>query len=88
MQEIFIGEGNKKKKLAENAEHLWHQVVTYAKHHSTPDKQQGRAWHLFKKITGHETQWNFSSAPVVEVTKNVHNKIQQMNMAYRKGMGK
>ena len=88
MEEIFIGEGKNKKKLAENAEHLWHQVVTYAKHHSTPEKQQGRAWHLFKKITGHETQWKFSNAPVVEVTKNVHNKIQQMNMAYRKGMGK
>jgi len=88
MQEIFIGEGNKKKKLADNAEHLWHQLVAYAKHHSTPDKQQGRAWHLFKKIAGYETPWKFTTAPKVEVTKNVHNKIQQMNMAYRKGMGK
>jgi superfamily II DNA/RNA helicase len=87
MKEIFIGEGKNKKKLADNAEHLWHQVVAYAKHHSQPEKQSARAWHLFKQITGQETQWAFSKAPTVEITKNVYNKIQQMNIAYKKGMG-
>lgn len=85
MQEIFMGEGKNKKKLADNAEHLWHQVCTYARIHSQPEKQSGRAWHLFKKITGQETMWQFSKAPNVEITKNVLNKIRQLNMAYAKG---
>jgi superfamily II DNA or RNA helicase len=88
MQEITIGEGKNKKKLADNAEHLWNQCVTYAKHHSAPEKQQGRAYHLFKKITGQDPMWRFTTAPSVEITRNVYNKITQMNMAYRKGMSK
>ena len=86
MQEIFMGEGKNKKKLADNAEHLWNQCCTYARIHSQPEKQSGRAWHLFKKITGQETMWQFSKAPNVEITKNVLNKIRQMNMAYAKGV--
>jgi len=85
MQEIFMGEGKNKKKLADNAEHLWNQCCTYARIHSQPEKQSGRAWHLFKKITGQETMWQFSKAPNVEITKNVLNKIRQLNMAYAKG---
>jgi DNA repair protein RadD len=88
MTEIFIGEGKNKKKLADNAEHLWHQVVAYAKVHSAPEKQQGRAYHLFKKITGLDPTWRFTTAPMVEISRNVHNKIQQMNIAYKKGMSK
>jgi hypothetical protein len=86
MQEIFIGEGKNKKKLADNAEHLWHQVVNYARHHSAPEKQQGRAYHLYKKMTGQDPMWRFTTAPKVEITRNVHNKIQQLNMAFKKGM--
>jgi hypothetical protein len=88
MAEIFIGEGKNKKKLADNAEHLWHQVVAYAKVHSAPEKQQGRAYHLFKKITGLDPTWRFTTAPMVEISRNVHNKIQQMNIAYKKGVGR
>jgi len=88
MTEIFIGEGKNKKKLADNAEHLWHQVVAYAKVHSAPEKQQGRAYHLFKKITGLDPTWRFTTAPMVEISRNVHNKIQQMNIAYKKGVSK
>jgi superfamily II DNA or RNA helicase len=87
MTEIFIGEGKNKKKLADNAEHLWHQVVAYAKVHSAPEKQQGRAYHLFKKITGLDPTWRFTTAPMVEISRNVHNKIQQMNIAYKRGTG-
>jgi superfamily II DNA or RNA helicase len=86
MQEIFIGEGKNKKKLADNAEHLWHQIVNYARHHSKPESQQGRAYHLYKKMTGQDPMWRFTSAPTVEISRNVHNKIQQFNMAYKKGM--
>ena len=88
MREIFIGEGKNRKKLANNAQDLWNQVSTYARHHSAPEKQSGRAWHLFKKITGQEPMWKFSTAPNVEITRNVVNKITQLNMAWKKGMQK
>lgn len=88
MQEIFIGEGSKKKKLADNAEHLWHQVCSYARYHSKPEKQQARSYHLYKKITGQDPVWKFSTAPTVEISRNVHNKIMQLNMAYQRAMKK
>jgi superfamily II DNA or RNA helicase len=88
MQEITIGEGKNKKVLAPNAENLWHQLVAYAKIHSAPEKQQGRAWHLFNKITGHEPTWRFTTAPAVEISRHTYNKITQLNMAWKKGAGK
>jgi superfamily II DNA or RNA helicase len=88
MREIYIGEGKNKKKLADNAEHLWQQVVTYARIHSKPETQQGRAYHLFKKITGQDPMWKFSSAPSVEISRHVIGKITQMNMAWKKGTTK
>ena len=88
MKEIFIGEGKNKKKLADNAEHLWHQVVRYAREHSQPEKQQGRAYHLFKKIAGYDPIWKFTTAPAIEITRNVQNKILQLNMAYKKAVKK
>jgi len=88
MQEIYIGEGKNKKKLADSREHLWHQLVTYARIHSKPETQQGRAWHLYKKITGHEPPWKFTVAPNVEINRSVLGKITQMNMAWKRGAGK
>ena len=85
MQEIFIGTGANKKKLANNAEHLWQQVCTYARIHSKPETQSGRAWHLFKAMTGQDSMWSFSKAPTVEISSNVINKIKQMNISYNKG---
>lgn len=86
MKEIYIGEGKNKKKLADNAEHLWNQICSYARFHSKPEKQSGRAWHLFKQMTGQETKWAFSRAPTVEISRNVYSKIQSMNIAYKRGM--
>lgn len=88
MKEIFIGEGKNKKKLADNAEHLWNQVCTYARFHSKPENQSGRAWHLFKQITGQETRWPFSKSQQVEINKNVYNKIQQLNISYKRSTWK
>lgn len=85
MVEITIGEGKNKKVLAPNAEQLWHQLVSYARAHSLPEKQQGRAYHLFTKITGQEPTWRFTTAPSVEISKNVQNKITQLNMAWKAG---
>jgi hypothetical protein len=60
--------------------------VSYARIHSKPESQQGRAYHLFKQMTGHDPIWRFTTAPQVEILKAVHNKIQSMNMAFKKGL--
>lgn len=88
MKEIFIGDGKNRRKLADSAEHLWNQICTYARYHSKPETQSGRAWHLFKQMTGQESQWAFSKAPNVEITTNVVNKIRQMNIAFKKRTSK
>jgi len=88
MKEIFIGEGKNKKKLADNAEHLWHQVVNYARVHSAPEKQQYRAYHLYKTMTGQDPAWQFTTVPKVAIGRNVVNKITQLNMKWKKGAGK
>lgn len=88
MQEIFVGTGSNKKKLADSAEHLWHQLCTYARYHSKPDKQAGRAWHLFQKITGQKSKWKFESAPNVEISIPTYNKIQHLNIAYKKALNR
>lgn len=82
MKEVMLG----KKKLADDHWHLWQQVVTYARSHSAPEKQSGRAWHLYQKITGSAPpkSYNFHSTENVEITRNVKNKITSMNMAYVK----
>lgn len=75
------------KKLAEDHSHLWYQVATYAKMHSKPETQQGRAAHLYKAMTGTwpSRSWHVSAAPVVEVTRNVKNKITSLNLRHSKG---
>lgn len=87
MEEIFIGSGAQKRKLADSAENLWHQLCTYARYHSKPEKQAGRAWHLFQKITGQKSRWRFETAPQVEITKHTYNKIQALNIAFKRGRG-
>lgn len=85
MQEITLNG----KKLANNQTHLWHQVATYARYHSKPEKQQARAAHLFKAMTGVFPPWGWkvADAPEVEVTRNVYNKIANLNIKYKKGIG-
>lgn len=81
MKEIIIG----KKKLADDNRHLWEQVCAYARQHSAPEKQAGRAWHLYEKILGYKpaSTWSFSTTQPVEVTPNVYKKIQSLNIAYQ-----
>lgn len=87
MREIYIGEGKNKKKLADNAQDLWNQVCTYARMYSQPQNQSGRAWHLFRKITGQDSRWSFYTAPEVQINRNVMNKIRQLNIAFKRGQG-
>lgn len=72
----------KGKKLAENHHDLWKQLCTYAEANSLSDKRQGRAFHLYKNITGMTPKWNFETAPVI--TPHVANKIKSLNIAYVK----
>ena len=88
MREIYIGSGANRQKLADDSRHLWNQLCSYARHHSAPEKQAARAWHLFKKITGQVSDYSFAAAPSVEINRSVLNKIRQINMAWQKGMKK
>jgi len=86
MVEVMIG----KKKLADDKRHLWEQLSSYAREYSKPDKQQGRAWHLYKAIVGSEPpkEWRVATTPDVKVERNTINKIKQMDIAYRAARAK
>lgn len=79
-----------KKKLADDRRHLWEQLCTYARGHSAPERQRGRAWHLYQKITGDcpPANFDFYSTPNAEITANVRNKIKSLDLAYRKAVKK
>jgi superfamily II DNA or RNA helicase len=85
MQEIRIG----KTKYADDARHLWEQACAYARSHSAPEKQAGRAYHIFKKIAGTDPSrsWRFDDTPNVPITRAVMNKIRQDNIAWSKRPG-
>src|SRR5574337_801584 len=82
MQEIRIG----KTKYADDARHLYEQACTYARAHSAPEKQAGRAYWIFKKISGVEPSlaWRFEDTPNVPITRAVMNKIRADNIAFSK----
>lgn len=82
MREVMIG----KTKLADDRRHLWEQVCTYAKAHSAPEKQRGRASHLFKDMVGSwpPRDWDIDTTPNVVITRAVLNKIKQKNIAFTK----
>lgn len=77
-----------KKKLAEDHRHLWEQVCTYSRAHSKPEKQRGRAYYLYKEMTGKNPVWSFEEAPDIEITKNVLNRIRSRNIAFVKAKSK
>lgn len=84
MHEIRIG----KTKYADDARHLYEQACTYARSHSAPDNQHGRAYHIFKDIAGYapKREWDFDSTPNVTITRAVLNKIKSLNIAFSKGV--
>lgn len=83
MREVVIG----KSKAAENHEHLWQQVCAYARAHSAPGKQQGRAAHIFKDVVGTwpPRSWDFEATPGAEISRALMNKIKAKNIAFSKG---
>ncbi len=82
MREVMIG----KKKLADDTRHLWDQLCTYAAGNSAPEKQKGRASHLYKDITGEwpPAAFRFDPDANTPITKNVMNKIRSKNIAFQK----
>ena len=82
LQEIRIG----KKKYADDQRHLWEQAVSYARQHSAPDKQYGRAFHIYKDIVGDAPPRSFrlDGTPNVPITAAVAGKIRSKQIAYAK----
>lgn len=80
MHEIRIG----KKVIASNAYDLWTQVCAYARQHSVPEKQAGRAWNLFRDITGQKSDWKFESTPDAPISSGTAGKIRQLNIKFVK----
>lgn len=87
MREVVMLGG---KKLGDDHAHVWAQVASYARANSAPEKQQARASFLYKEMTGAwpPKQWMVATAPRVEVTRAVANKIRQKNIAYKRARDK
>lgn len=86
MQEITLGKG----KAGFTRRSIWEQAVTYARSHSTLDKQPGRAAHIYKDIVGNwpPTQWKFGETQNVQMSHEVLNKIKSKAIAFAKGGAK
>lgn len=80
MVEITMG----KKKIADDSRHLWEQAVTYARAHSSPEKQRARAYYLFKDMAGKEPpkNWGLSDTPNVPMSRNFLNRVAAKNAQY------
>ena len=87
MREVVMLGG---KKMGDDKAHVWAQVAAYARCHSTPVNQQGRAWNLYHQITGQKApnSWKVETTPGVEITRPVLNKIKALNIAYAKSRQK
>lgn len=79
--EIQLGHGH-----AQIAESIYAQLCTYARQHSRPETQAGRAAHLYKDITGSwpPREWAFDATPNVPMTKPVLNLIRAANIRFAK----
>lgn len=87
MRPVIIGQ----KKLAENHRDLWEQVAHYAKTMSAPEKQQGRAWNLFRDLTGQPPPAHWRVRDVKDdifITQAVINQIRRKNIAWKKSQQK
>ncbi len=72
------------------ARNLWEQACTYARQHSRPEKQQGRAAHIYKDIAGTwpPREWRIESTKNTQMTAPVLNKIKSRAIAFAKKMGR
>jgi DNA repair protein RadD len=86
MREIRIG----KTKYADDARHLWDQVVSYCKDRGNPDTLYGRAFHTYKDIAGVAPPKHFTldRAQDVAISRPVLNKIRARNIQFFKAREK
>ena len=82
MREVNIG----KVKAADNHEHLWQQVCAYARANSSPERQQGRAAHIFKDVVGTwpPRTWAIDTTPGAPISRALMNKIKSKNIAFNR----
>lgn len=82
MEEIRIGKSSQK--AASNKRELYAMCVSYAKLHSAPEKQRGRAAYIYKDITGEwpPKEFAFEKTPWVEISTPVLNRIKRNNIAF------
>ncbi|MDD5084182.1 MAG: DEAD/DEAH box helicase family protein [Candidatus Moranbacteria bacterium] len=73
---------------AETPHQLYQMCCWYARTHSAPDKQAGRAYYLYKGITGAKPDWDYESTPSALLSRPVQNKITQFNVAYSASLKK
>jgi DNA repair protein RadD len=73
---------------AETPFQLYQMCCWYARTHSAPDKQPGRAFYLYKGITGSQPEWDYESTPSALLSRPVQNKITQFNVAYAASLKK
>jgi len=84
MQEIRIGA----KVIAKDKTDLWKQLCAYAESTSRPEKKGGRAWHLFRDITGEPPPRSWDFDPTGTVTRGTLSKIKSLRIAWIKGKGR
>ena len=87
MREIVMLGG---KKMGDDRRHVWEQVASYARAHSAPEKQQGRAANIYREITGAwpPRHWHIESTQGVQISRNVLNRIRAKNIAFSKSRGR
>ena len=83
MVEVQFGKGGISRR------ELWEQVCAYSRGHSAPEKQAGRAGHLYRDFTGNwpPTQWRFEETPGAPISRDVLNRIKAKNIAFAKRRG-
>ena len=82
MRDVIISNGRKPQSVLT----VWEQACTYARSHSAPDKQEWRAYHIYREIVGDKPRGlpPFSKTRNVPITADVRNKILANNIRYAK----
>jgi len=82
MHEITLGPS----KTGFTRRQIYEQACAYARAHSAPEKQAGRAAHIYKDIVGNwpPNQWRFDETQNAHISREVMNKIKSRAIAFSK----
>lgn len=85
LEEIRIG--NSKQIAAATKYELYQMCCSYAREHSSSEKQKGRAAHIYKDIMGEwpDKKFVFDHTPSTEISTPVFNQIKRRNIAFSRG---